>query len=82
LSDYAMALGKVQGVANGAQLRLDAEKVLRTRLVYEGTRVDLSDKGRMAWWLMSSDDEAAIKALLATLGRPGWENDAGKLMVG
>ena len=82
LSDYAMALGKVQGLANGAQLRLDAEKVLRTRLVYEGTRVDLSDKGRMAWWLMSSDDEAAIKALLATLGRPGWENDAGKLMVG
>ncbi len=82
LSDYAMALGKVQGLANGAQLRIDAEKVLRTRLVYEGTRVDLSDKGRMAWWLMSSDDEAAIKALLATLGRPGWENDAAKLMVG
>lgn len=82
LADYAMALGKVQGLANGAQLRADAEKVLRTRLVYEGTRVDLSDKGRMAWWLMSSDDEAAIKLLLAGLGRPGWENDAGKLMVG
>ncbi len=82
LADYAVALGKVQGLANGTQLRADAEKTLRTRLVYEGTRVDLSDKGNMPWWLMSSDDEAAIKALLATLGRPGWENDAAKMMVG
>ncbi|WHU01745.1 MG2 domain-containing protein [Sphingomonas sp. NIBR02145] len=82
LSDYAMALGKVQGLANGQQLRVNAEQELRKRLVYEGTRVDISDKGHMAWWLMSSDDEAAIKALLATLGRPGWENDSAKLMVG
>ncbi len=82
LADYAIALGKVPGLANGAQLRLDAEKVLRTRLVYEGTRIDLSDKGRMPWWLMSSDDEGAIKASLATLGRPGWENEASKMMVG
>jgi hypothetical protein len=29
----------------------------------------------MPWWLMSSDDEAAIKAVLATLGRPGWQAD-------
>jgi alpha-2-macroglobulin len=82
LADYAVALGKVPGLANGAQLRAAAEQVLRTRLVYEGTRVDLSDKGRMPWWLMSSDDEGAIKAMLAVLGRPGWENDAGKMMVG
>jgi alpha-2-macroglobulin len=82
LGDYIAALGKVPGLANGAQLRADAEQVLRTRLVYEGTRVDLSDKGRMAWWLMSSDDEAAIKAVLATLGRPGWQDESAKMMVG
>src|SRR3546814_5171043 len=31
---------------------------------------------------MSSNDEAAIKALIATLGRPGWQDDTPKLMVG
>ncbi|WP_404335602.1 alpha-2-macroglobulin family protein [Sphingomonas sp. MMS12-HWE2-04] len=82
LADYAAALGHVPGLANGAQLRLDAEKVLRTRLVYEGTRIDLSDKGNMPWWLMSSDDEAAIKATLATLGRPGWQDESAKIVVG
>jgi uncharacterized protein YfaS (alpha-2-macroglobulin family) len=31
---------------------------------------------------MSSGDEAAIKATLVTLGRPGWQNDAPRMMVG
>jgi len=84
LADYIVGLQKVEGLANGNALRTDAEKVLRTRLVYEGTRIDLSDKadGAELWWLMSSNDEAAIKALIATLGRPGWQNDSGKMMIG
>ena len=51
-------------------LRADAEQVLRTRLVYEGTRLDLIDKGNMPWWLMSSDDEAAIKAVIVDARPP------------
>lgn len=82
LADYVAGLNRVDGLANAAQLRAEAERVLRTRLVYEGTRIDLSDKGNMPWWLMSSDDEAAIKVLLATLGRPGWQDEAPRLMVG
>jgi hypothetical protein len=82
LADYLAALGRVPGLANGAQLRTDAERVLRTRLIYEGTRIDLSDKGNMPWWLMSSNDEAAIKAALVTLGRPGWQADSPKMMTG
>ncbi|HSI17032.1 MAG TPA: alpha-2-macroglobulin family protein, partial [Sphingomonas sp.] len=82
LSDYIVALQKVEGLANGNALRAEAEKVLRTRLVYEGTRIDLVDKDNQPWWLMSSSDEAAIKAVIATLGRPGWQNDSGKMMIG
>lgn len=82
LADYLAALGRVPGLANGAQLRAEAERILRTRLVYEGTRVDLSDKGNSPWWLMASDDSAAIKAALVTLGRPGWQDESAKLMVG
>ncbi|MHA6718970.1 alpha-2-macroglobulin family protein [Sphingomonas sp. RS6] len=82
LADYLAGLGNVSGLPNAAQLRTEAEQVLRTRLVYEGTRIDLADKGQMPWWLMASDDSAAIKALLVTLGRPGWADDNGKMMVG
>lgn len=82
LADYIVGLAKVEGLANGNQLRADAEKVLRSRLTYEGTRIDLVDQANQPWWLMSSGDEAAIKAVIATLGRPGWQNDSGKMMIG
>jgi alpha-2-macroglobulin len=82
LADYLAALDRVPGLANAAPLRAAGEGVLRSRLVYEGTRLDLSDGAAAPWWLMSSADEGAIKALLATLGRPGWQEDGPKMMVG
>ncbi|SEM99890.1 hypothetical protein SAMN05192583_1799 [Sphingomonas gellani] len=82
LADYLAAIDRIPGLANGAALRAEGERVLRTRLVYEGTRLDLSDQSSAAWWLMSSGDEAAIKATLATLGRPGWQEDGPRMMVG
>jgi alpha-2-macroglobulin len=82
LADYIAALGKVSDLANGAQLRAAAEGVLKTRLVYEGTRIDLSDSANSPWWLMASGDEAVLKALTATLGRPGFAGEGPKMMVG
>ncbi|MES2753117.1 MAG: MG2 domain-containing protein [Pseudomonadota bacterium] len=82
LADHIAALDRVPGLANAPALRGAAEGVLRTRLVYEGGRVDLSDSANAPWWLMSSGDESAIKALVAMLGRPGWQDEAPKLMVG
>ena len=82
LADYIVALDRIPGVANAAALKGQAEGVLRSRLVYEGTRLDLSDKENAAWWLMSSADEGALKAVLVALGRPGWQDEAPKMMVG
>ncbi len=82
LADYLAALDRIPGLANGAALRAEGERVLRSRLVYEGTRLDLTDQASAAWWLMSSGDEAAIKTTLVTLGRPGWQDEAPKMMVG
>jgi uncharacterized protein YfaS (alpha-2-macroglobulin family) len=82
LADYLVALDRIPGIANATALKASAEAVLRTRIVYEGTRLDLSDSSSASWWLMSSGDEASIKALIATLGRPGWQDDAPKMMVG
>src|SRR3546814_8868661 len=55
---------------------------MRKRLVYEGTRLDLGDDAKAPGGMMRSGDERAIKTLEAVLGREGWEDDAGKLMVG
>jgi uncharacterized protein YfaS (alpha-2-macroglobulin family) len=82
LADYLVSLDKVPGLANAAALKAKAQDTLRTRLVYEGTRLDLADQNSAAWWLMSSGDESAIKAVIATLGRPGWNDDSAKMMVG
>lgn len=82
LADYLVALDRVAGLANGPALKGATQAALRTRLVFEGTRLDLSDEDSAAWWLMSSSDEAAIKTLNAVLGRAGWQDDAARMMVG
>ena len=82
LADYLVALDRTPGLANAAALRRAGEEALRRRIVYEGERLDLADAAASPWWLMSSADEAAIKLLLATLGRPGWQDDSARLMIG
>ncbi len=80
LVDWIAAIDRTKG-ANSA-LRETAERTLRQRLVYEGSRLDLADQASAAWWMMTSGDEMAIKALIVALGRPGWNDDAPKMMVG
>jgi uncharacterized protein YfaS (alpha-2-macroglobulin family) len=82
LADWLIAIEQTPGVRNAPRLRDAAEAELRKRIVYEGTRLDLVDDARAPWWMMTSGDEMAIKVLDAVLGRKGWEDDAGKLMVG
>ncbi len=82
LADWLIALDKVPGVKNSATMRQAAEAELRKRLTYEGTRLDLVDDAKAPWWMMVSGDEMAIKVLDAVLGRAGWDEDAGRLMVG
>lgn len=80
LADWLVTLDRV----NGAQpkLRAEAEQALRGRIVYEGSRLDLVDRQVAPWWMMVSDDEMAIKALAAVTGRPGWDSEAPRMMIG
>jgi len=82
LADWMTIIDRTPGLANAAQLRATAEQMLRSRLVYEGTRLDLADRANAPWWMMVSSDEMAIKAMDAVLGRRGWENEVPKMMVG
>ncbi|TFI58955.1 alpha-2-macroglobulin [Sphingomonas parva] len=80
LADWLVTLDRVKGAS--AQRRAAAEAALRSRIVYEGTRLDIVDKARAPWWMMVSDDEMALKAVLAAIGRRGWEADAPRMMIG
>ncbi len=82
LAEWMTIIDRTPGLGNAAALRSAAEQVLRRRLVYEGTRLDLADRDNAPWWMMVSSDEMAIRALDAVLGRKGWESDVPKMMVG
>lgn len=79
LADWIVAIDRTNA---DPALRQAAEQVLRMRLVYEGSRLDLVDSGTAPWWMMTSGDEMAIRALMAVLGRPGWQDDTPRMMVG
>ncbi len=80
LADWLLIIDHTKGA--NTSLRTSAEAILRQRLVFEGSRLDLTDRDNAPWWMMTSRDEMAIKALLAVLGRPGWNDDEAKMMVG
>jgi len=60
----------------------DAETVLRGRIAYEGSRLDFVDSGTAPWWMMSSGDEIANRAVAVLAGRPGWQDELPRLVVG
>src|SRR5690606_6558920 len=49
LADWIAAVDAIPGLANRQALRAQAEAVLRTRLVYEGSRLDLVDQAQAPW---------------------------------
>ncbi len=82
LADWMVAIDRTSGLSNAPALRGLAEQTLRRRIVYEGSRVDLTDAGTAPWWMMIGGDESTIRALGAILGRPNWGDEGPKMMVG
>ena len=80
LADWIVILDRTPGI--GPRPKQAAEQALRSHLVYEGTRLDVTDNGTAPWWMMVSGDEMAIKALFVATGRPGWGDEAPKMMIG
>ena len=80
LADWLATLDRIPGM-DPRRIQA-AEAALRSRIVYEGTRLDLTDRTNAPWWMMVSDDEMALKALLAVTGRAGWQDEAPRMMIG
>jgi len=80
LADWLVTLDHTPGI--DPKRVQAAEAALRSRIVYEGTRLDLTDRTNAPWWMMVSDDEMALKALMAITGRAGWQDEAPRMMIG
>jgi uncharacterized protein YfaS (alpha-2-macroglobulin family) len=79
LVDWLTVVTRTAGLAPRAA---EAETELRARIAYEGSRFDFTDSARSPWWLMSSADETAARALATLIGRPGWQDETPRLMMG
>jgi len=82
LADWITALDRLPAAPHAAQMRAAAEGELRRRLVWSGTRLDLADRANAPWWMMTSTDEMAIRALDAVIGKPGWSAEVPRMMAG
>ena len=80
LADWLVTIDHIRGVS--PRTRAAAEQALKGRIVYEGSRLDLVDRNVAPWWMMVSDDEMALRALVAATGRPGWDSYAPRMMIG
>jgi uncharacterized protein YfaS (alpha-2-macroglobulin family) len=80
LLDWITALNGTPGADRAMIARAEAE--LRGRIAYEGSRFDFTDSANAPWWMMSSGDETANRALAVLIGRPGWQDDVPRMMVG
>lgn len=80
LLDWMTALQRTPGADPRALV--EAETTLRGRIAYEGSRLDFVDSGTAPWWMMSSGDEIANRAVATLAGRPGWQDELPRLVVG
>lgn len=80
LIDWIEVLKRSPALAERDARLQAAETALRGKLTYTGSRLNLGDDGN--WWLMSSADGTAVRALLAVLDRPGWQADLPRLVAG
>jgi uncharacterized protein YfaS (alpha-2-macroglobulin family) len=83
LLDWLNTLGRVKAIPDRSKKMKEAEQVLRSRFHLQGTLMALSTERRdNLWWLMTTPDTNAVKALLATLPLEGWKEDHSRIASG
>lgn len=83
LIDWISILQKLDKVPDSAAKLEQAQQILRSRLNFQGTTMGFStERDDALWWLMSSADLNANRALLVLMSQPGWREDLPRLMRG
>ncbi len=81
--DWMLILKRVSAIPDRGKRLAEADQILRSRLNYQGTRLDFStEKDDFWYWLMASGDGNAARLLMAVLDDPAWKDDAPRLVIG
>jgi hypothetical protein len=81
--DWLNILNRMPSLRGREQHRAQANQVLRSRLVFQGSRAGFSTERDDAWWwLMQNGDVNTARLSLLTLTDPAWKADSGRLLTG
>lgn len=81
--DWMLILKRLATVPDRKTRLAEADRILRSRLNYQGTRLDFSTEKDDFWhWLMASGDGNAARLLLAVVDDPAWKDDVPRLAIG
>lgn len=81
--DWYSLLQRLPDVPQRAARLQEAEQILRSRLVYQGTRLGfVTEQQDYWWWLMRNGDGDAARLMLAVIDQPGWRDELPRLLTG
>lgn len=81
--DWINVLARVNGIPDKAGKLKNAQSILRSRLNFHSTVMNIStERSDYCWWLMVSPDTNAIKTLLTTMQLDNWNEDSPRVARG
>ena len=81
--DWTNILKRVTRIPEREKRLKEAERIIRSRLNFQGTRMGFSTESNdYLWWLMVNGDVNAVRAILTFLDDPQWKEDMPRLMRG
>jgi uncharacterized protein YfaS (alpha-2-macroglobulin family) len=81
--DYHAILSRVDGLPDRDEQRARAERIIRARLTYQGTRLGFStERDDDLWWLMTGVETNAARTALAFADAPGWKDEMPRIVAG
>jgi hypothetical protein len=83
LLDWIGVLQRMPGLSGRDELMKDAYAALDSRFTWSGSRLDFVDEARDGlWWMMTSADGNAVRALLELIDVPAWKERMPRLATG
>jgi uncharacterized protein YfaS (alpha-2-macroglobulin family) len=83
LLDWINILSRVKDISDRTKKLKETEQILRSRMNLQGTVMNFStEKSDNLWWLMTTPDTNAARALLTILPMDGWKDDQAKIAQG
>ena len=81
--DWINILSRVKDIPDRTKRLTETEHILRSRMNLQGTVLNFStERTDNLWWLMTTADSNAARALLTTLRLDGWKKDHPKMANG